>query len=326
MVFRPLLIIFAFLITWVAAGQTASLRGPVSGLIYDVPSRSIRPVAGFPGSSYLGQPALKDVEMAFIAPDGESALVVENGQVVLIRGLRNGNSTRFPVSELNGQVDRVSWASNSGSLVAYCSSMRRLLRLDVGTFPPMPGPSIDLSYLEGDVTGVVTNDDASLTVIGFRHPTQGGLYAVSEGAPAVQLSATRNPGAAIFGDSANVLYAIDRDARRILRFPNGVYGGWELLGFSGEGEPMADPVGIALSRNGQRLYVAGGVDRMIREYDLRSRELLVEIFLDVTPQDLSPLAATASVFVLAPRRSSEQPMWLLDTRSVPSVSFVPGGE
>lgn len=326
MMFRPLPAIFTFLITWVAAGQTASLRGPVSGLIYDVPSRSIRPVVGFPGSSYLGQPALRDVETAFIAPDGESALVVENGQVVLIRGLRNGNSTRFPVSELNGQVDHVAWASSSGSLVAYCSSMRRLLRLDVRTSPPMSGLSSDLSYVQGDVTGVVTNDDASLTMIGFRHPTHGGLYAVSEGVPPVQLSATKDPGAAIFGDSANVLYAIDRDARQILRFPNGVYGGWEALSFSGEGEPMADPVGLALSKDGQRLYVAGGVDRMIREYDLRSRELRLEIRLDVIPQGLSPLAGTSSVFALGPRRSREQPMWLLDTRSVPWVSFVPAGE
>jgi hypothetical protein len=326
MAFRPLSAVLAFLIACVAGGQTASLRGPVSGLIHDVPSRSIRQVVGFPGSSYLGQPALRNVETAFIAPDGESALVVENGQVALVRGLRNGNSTRFPVSELNGRVERVSWASGSGSLVAYCSSTRRLLRLDAGTSPPMPGPSIDLSYLEGEVTGVVTNDDASVTVIGFRHPTQGGLYAVSEGAPPVQLSATKNPGDAIAGDSANVLYAIDRDAMRILRFPNGAYGGWESLSFSGEGEPMADPVGIALSRNGQRLYVAGGVDRMIREYDLSSRELLLEIRLDAIPQGLSPLAATTSVFVLGPRRSGEQPMWLLDARSVPSVSFVPAGE
>jgi WD40 repeat protein len=326
MVFRPLPAVLAFLITWVAAGQTASLRGPVSGLIYDHPSRSIRPVVGFPGSSYLGQPALRDVETVFLAPDGESALVVEDGQVVLIRGLRNGNLTKILVSELNGQVDHVAWASSSGSLVAYCSSMRRLLRLDVRTSPPMSGPSTDLSYLEGDVTGVVTNDDASLTVIGFRHPTQGGLYAVSEGAPPVQLSATKDPGAAVFADSANVLYAIDRDARQILRFPNGVYGGWEWLSFSGESERLADPVGIALSPDGQRLYVAGGVDRMIREYDLRSLELLLEIRLDVIPQGLSPLPATSSVFVLGPQKGGEQPTWLLDARRVPSVSFVPAGK
>lgn len=326
MMLRPLPAILTLLITWVAAGQTASLRGPVSGLIYDVPSRSIRPVVGFPGSSYLGQPVLRDIEKAFLAPDGESALVLENGQVVLIRGLRSGNSTRFPVSELNGQVDHVAWAASSSSLVAYCSSIRRLLRLEVRTSPPVAGPPTDLSYIQGDVTGVVTNDDARLTVIGFRHPTQGGLYAVSEGFPPIQLSPTKNPGAAIFGDSVNVLYAIDREARQILRFPNGVNGGWELLSFSGESEPMTDPVGIALSPDGQRLYVAGGADRMIREYDLRSGELLLEIRLDVIPQGLSSLAATSSVFVLGPRTSSEQPTWLLNTRRVPSVSFVPAGE
>ena len=324
--FRVLTATFAFLTAWSAVGQMASLRGPVSGLIYDASSRSIRPVVGFPGSSYLGRPILRDLGKSFVAPDSESALVVENGQGVLIRGLLNEEPDRFPVPELTGQIDHVSWASNSDSLVAYCPSTRRLLRLDVRSSPPVSVPSSDLSYLQGDVTGVVTNDDASQTVIGFRHPTQGGFYALTQGAPALLLRATKDPGEAIFGGSANVLYVIDRETRQVLRFAEGLYGGCEPLSFLGESEPMADPVGMALSRDGQRIYVAGGIDRAIREYDLRSRELLAEIRLDVVPRDLSPLAATTSVFVLGSRKNSGQPLWLLDTRRVPSVSFVPLAE
>ena len=107
------LTIVAFLTSWPAVGQMAPLGGPVSGLIFDAPSRSVRPIIGVPGSSYLGQALLENIDNAFIAPDGESALVVANTQVLLIRRLRSGNPARLPVSGLGHRVDYVSWVPNS---------------------------------------------------------------------------------------------------------------------------------------------------------------------------------------------------------------------
>ena len=74
---RILLAVTALLMAGAAAGQMASLKGPISGIVYDAPSRSVRPVMGFPGSSYLGKAIVNDVQMASISPDGESALVIE---------------------------------------------------------------------------------------------------------------------------------------------------------------------------------------------------------------------------------------------------------
>ncbi len=321
---RPLLVIVSLLGACTLAGQTASMKGPVSGPIYDPSSRSIRPVMGFPGSSYLGKATLKDVEMASIAPDGETALVTEAGQTVLIRGLRSPDPDRLPVPDLVADPDYVTWALNAGAAVVYSSVSRQLQRIELLPSGLIVEPAVDLSHLEGEVTCLVTNADAKRTVLGLRHPTLGGLYAVSGGAPAVRLKALPNPGAAVFGNASNILYAIDRDTRQVLRFEDIASGGWDWLSFSGENEPLADPVGIAL--NGQRLYVAGGLDRTIREYDLDSRTVLSELSLDVPPRYLMPVAATTSVFVLGPPAKPGHPIWILSTRPVPSLSFVPSGE
>jgi WD40 repeat protein len=316
-----LLVLGAFFLLLPASSQTVALRAPATGLLYDAPSRSVRPLVGFPGSSYLGQPAFLELDNAFIAPDGEAALVVEGGKAALLHGLGSGTPTKAPLTALSGQVRVVAWSADSRSVVAYSSSTRSLLRFDIGN--STAAQTFDLSHLDGEVISIVTNHDASQTVIGLR---KGGLYAISEGTSVLLLTSEQEPGPAVFSQPGNILYAIEPRTRRVLRFAKGIYEGFEPLSFSGESEPLNDPIGLAVSRDSQRLFVAGGSDRVIREYDLRSRSLLLEIPLSFTPQSLSPLAPLASVFVVAARESIDRPVWLLDTRSGRSVSFAPAAE
>jgi hypothetical protein len=220
-------------------------------------------------------------------------------------------------------LDLVAWTSNSSTVVTYSSSARVLRWFDISMQSPVPGSQVDLSYLEGDVAALATNSDGGQTVIGVKHPTRGGFYALVDGAPAWQLSATSDPGNLLFANSGNVLYAIDRNSRRVARFPDGVKGGYEILSFSGESAPLADPVGLALSTDGQRLYMAGGIDHIIRAYDLQSRRSIGEISLSVKPSGLLPLGEAGPVLILGPQSNSHDPLWLLDLHSVPSVFFVP---
>jgi WD40 repeat protein len=319
------LLVGAFIALLPAFSQTVALRAPAMGLLYDAPSRSVRPLVGFPGSSYLGRPAYQEIDKAFIAPDGEAALVIEGGNAVLLQELGSGTPSKASIPELSGQIRVVVWSANSRSVVAYSGATRRVLRFNIGSAGATQTASFDVSHLDGEVISIVTNHDASQTVIGLRHPSKGGIYAISEGG-SMPLTAGQEPGPAVFSEPGSILYAVEPRTRRILRFARGVYEGSEPLNFSGEPEPLNDPIGLALSQNSQRLFVASGSDRVIREYDIRSGSLLLEIPLSFTPRSLSPLAPLASVFVVAARDSVEQPLWLLDTRSGRSVSFAPAAE
>ena len=323
---RILLVVVSLLTACTLAAQDISMKGPLSGLIYHASSRSIRPVVGFPGSSYLGKAVLKDIEVAAIAPDGDTALVTQAEQSFLIRGLLGPNPEPLPIPNLVAGADYVTWASNASTAVVYSSTSRQLQRIDLLPADIIVEPAIDLSALQGEVTCVVTNADATQTVIGLRHPTSGGLYAISKDVPALWLQALSNPGSAVFGRDSNTLFAVDRDTRRILRFEDIRSGGWEWLSFSGESQPLADPVGIALSPNGRTLYVAGGLDQAVREYDLGSRTLVSETVLEVVPQCLTPIASMNSVFILERRAKPGHPIWILSTRPAPFLFFVPADE
>ena len=81
-------------------------------------------------------------------------------------------------------------------------------------------------------------------------------------------------------------------------------------------------IGILRHRQGRW----GAADRLIRAYDLTARVLHSEIQLAAAPNMLAELAGTASVYLLASREKSGQPLWILDARLAPAVFFVPAGE
>jgi hypothetical protein len=311
--------------TGAAAAQTVSWKGPISGLVYDSPSRSLRPLVGFPGASYLGAAILPDIEAASIAPDGEAAFVVQNGRAALVEGLRGGNQRRLTLPESIPQFERVAWASDSRAAVVYSSSARQVRRLERGDSGLAAGPAIDLSGVKGEVTSLAANEDASRIVIGVRDPDDGGLYAVGDGF-LTRLVSLANPGPAAFARNGHTLYAVDRETKQLLRFSDPGSGGYEWLAFAGEEHALADPNGIIVSRDGRNLYVTGGADRVLRIYDLAARALLGEIALNAAPNRLAELPGTNSVFLLASREKSGQPIWILDARLAPTVFFVPAGE
>jgi hypothetical protein len=316
----------ALLAAWPVAAQVASWRGPVAGLVYDAPSRSLRPVVGFPGSSYLGTPVEADLDGAFIAPDGSAALIVQSGQASLAQGLRSASPTIVPISGIEGGADRVAWARNSSALVVFSAATRQLRRISLTGASPQVGAPVDLGSLTGDVTGLATDSDATQVVFALRGEEQAGFYAVPDGGAPFLLSATRDPGGASFATEPGALYLLDREAGRVLRFSRGIYSAPETLEFSGEPAPLADPVGLAVSADDQRLFVAGGTDRLIRIYSIGTRSVLLDVPVDESPLGLSPLAATNSLFLLGDRTLAKQPIWILDARVTPSVFFVPAGE
>ena len=66
------------------AGDQTSVGGPVSGFVFDQKQHTLRPMLGVPGSAYLGDALLANLDAAAVAPDGQSALVVQEGDLFRI--------------------------------------------------------------------------------------------------------------------------------------------------------------------------------------------------------------------------------------------------
>src|SRR5579885_1735285 len=72
------------------ADDRTSVSGPVSAFLFDSQTRSIRPMIGFPGASYMGDAVTTDVDAASVSPDGSAALAVRQGRIFRITGLKTG--------------------------------------------------------------------------------------------------------------------------------------------------------------------------------------------------------------------------------------------
>lgn len=320
--FRTILAVAVVLGAWPAAGQTVAWRGPISGLLYDSPSRALRPVIGFPGASYLGAALVTGIENAWIAPDGESALVIEGGRVVLIQNLRGEGQHRPVLPETVERLDQVAWSPDSRVAVLYSAATRQLWRIESGN--AAAAVAIDL-HVPGEVAALAADAAAGHILASIRHAEEGGFYAVQDGG-AARLIALANPGPAAFSRNGGVFFGVDLDTRQVLHCSASGSGSCEPLTFAGEQERLAEPRGIALSRDEKTLYVAGAAERVIRAYDLTARVLHSEIQLAAAPNMLAELAGTASVYLLASREKSGEPVWILDARLAPAVFFVPAGE
>lgn len=317
-------VVMGFLLGAGAPGQTVSWKGPISGLIYDAPSRALRPLVGFPGASYLGAPIVSGIDAGSISPDGESAVVLENGQAFLVESLRSGAPRKSRLPDSVDRLDLVAWSPDSRAAVVCSFAGRRIQRLALGDPEAASEAPIDLSSLPGEIASLAANENAARIVVGVRDAERGGFYEVTGGRAAL-LMPLRSPGSAAFDRATGAFFAVDLETRKVVRV-SGAGGSWEPLAFAGESEPLVEPLGLVVSKDGRFLYVAGAGDRAVRIYDLNSGSLLNEVQVSAVPDGIAELPAANSIFLLKSREKAGQPIWVLDARFAPSVYFIPAGE
>src|ERR1700722_2930768 len=81
------------------AGSSASVGGPVTGFVFDSEALTILPMLGIPGAAYLGSPVASLVAAASVSPDGNSALAVQVGRLVLYTGLRGAAPATVTIAD-----------------------------------------------------------------------------------------------------------------------------------------------------------------------------------------------------------------------------------
>src|SRR5512145_1242237 len=101
-------------------GQGIQVGGPITGMVYDAPSKSLRQILGMPGAARLGAPLLSEVDWASVAPDGRTAVVVVQGEARLVSSKDiTQDSSGTPILGLLNAPQFSCWAEDSASLVLY---------------------------------------------------------------------------------------------------------------------------------------------------------------------------------------------------------------
>jgi hypothetical protein len=308
-----------------ASGQDARLTGPVPGFVFDRTSKSIRPILGVPGSSYLGAAVIDGFDNASVSPLGISALATQAGKLYYIRNLDRDQPDSTPLDDAAPNAHRFAWSPDGLSAAVYAagSGQAQILRnLDPrdSSKTPAIGGAIDLSTLNGRVSALIF--DGKRLLIGSKAPGAGGVY-LADGQSAPKLLAQAANPVALSLDSANGdLYIADRDNDQI----------WMVHDYTGDATPMlfvdaragvSSPVGIRVSAAGKRLLIANSGSRGIDSLEISTRASLGHLDLDFAPGRMEALGSGS--LSLLNFGGPDGPLYVLDGAGDPAVYFVPAG-
>lgn len=277
-----------------ALAQDVAIRGPVSGMVYDQATHSLRTVMGVPGAAYLSR-ASAEGDAGSVAPDGARALLLRAGQLLLIDAAAGERS----LGAWAGTLDKVAWGAES---VAAASGAR------VQSFRLSPdGVQSDLFQADGTVEALAIGEDA--VVVG----TASGVYAMKAGESKL-LAAVEAADLEIAGSS---LFVADKQRGEIDRIAN-YADAPELSRVAGE---LPELTGIALSGDGKALLAAAGTK--LTSFDAATGALLAQLDLEFTPSGVEAMGK--GLFRLDGRAQATDPVQVASLADGLKVFFVPAG-
>lgn len=310
------------LVGWAAAcaGQTAALEGPVSGVMYDAPSRAIRTVNGIPGAAYLGAAAVSGLDAAWVAPDGEKALVERDGAWFLVTGLRGAEPQWRGLEGLAERPGAVAWSADGRKAAAALTGAIWVLD---GENPAAEPRVVGLDGAPGMVTALAVAGETVFAAM--AEEAGGGIYRT--GAEGVWTLLAAVKGAAKLSLSRDgTLYALDGGTGEIVEFRDAA--GEEtpapavVPAAAGEGA-----VAARVTADGKRLLVARGGDQPeVVVWDLSAQQEAGRMALDGPPEGLEALPGSPHVLVTQRKKAGDVITILAERAAQLSVFFVPAGE
>ena len=293
-----------------AADVIPAVHGPVTGFVYDAQARAIRPMLGLPGAAYLGAPVVSALEAASVSPDGSTVVGIQAGRLVVYTGINNAAPPARRVPAAISGADRFAWAPSSAAAVVYSSTQAQVINLS-GT--PEAGAPISLAGIPGELAALAF--DGSEIIAG----SSGGIYVVTAQGAIERLASAASPSAIALAGSD--LYFADQQANQIWQVSRYASQPAALL-FAAD-DSIVSPVGLQLSADGLRLYVANAGNLKLAIYGVATRTLLRTLALSTAPAGLQRFG-DPSVFLLNGATASRQPLYVLSDRGTDqAVYFVP---
>ena len=299
--------------------QTPSWNIPSSGYLYDAPARSIRPVVGFPGSAYLGASVIDGLEWASLAPNQKSALLVRDGALILIADVNSPE--QFATVGSVAPPRQALWSADSRR-AALLTAGGELIWLTSFDSWPTREAGWDLEDSR-EWTLLAADSSADKVLLASSAGADRQAWLASRTSPPVSIPLAGYPAAAVFASDNAGIFLVDAAGHQILRIDGLAGAPMATPVFSSE-LYLSTPVGMALSSDGSRLFVADGARKTIGIFDAVNGSLLSE--LPTEAETVSLTAISPGRFLLNTAAKSAGAFSFLDTNEPARVFFVPRGE
>jgi hypothetical protein len=291
------------------------IRGPVQGYVVDREARAIRPVNGIPGASFLGDPLDCGIAVDLAAINGARAVALaadtEQNRTAFITGLDATPSSNILEGTLANPVIMV--LSPSVRTAAIAGAEGTLQRITIGTdsAPRVEAPIV--TDTASAVTALAIDDTGNIL-----YASGDGIYAVPAGSSASALVTRVQSVSALVTKAQGFFYA-DNTANEVVaaRWESGAVA---LTVIAQERDGVQGPVGLDVSADGKRLYVANKDSATLLVWNLEFGARETELELASPPTRCQRLGADG---VLALNEGASVPLLLLDPGTTPRVVFVP---
>lgn len=313
-----LLLLLTTAVTGAVLAQEASLSGPIEGFTFDLPTASLRAVIGYPGSASFGPALLEGLDYGSVAPQKDYAIVFQGGNCLLVSHLGSGPLSPAPISSVAGQPDGITWSGDGSFAVLYSRGGNWIQTLSGLPLNPTAGAYVDVSSLGGSLSAVAIDAKGTQVAIAITGNVAG-VYLMRESQAFSSLLQLSNPIAVAFSTDGNTLFALDA-ATQQLSVLDLNSSACQTLTLDGLADPFAVGAPTA-QQNRQMVYVASRSDQLLREYDVSSQQVVLDLPLYFAPTGIEEFGRNS--FRVAARLHATDPLWLLTNSAPPAVYFVP---
>lgn len=303
------------------AAQQGRFEGPNSGLLFHLPSHSVRAILGVPGAAWLSSPFVRGLDFASVAPDGDRALIHSDSGWRLLDQLSETEPRFRPVEGVFDGVGRVAWNRKGSFAVLWSPTANGVQRIRISPNGVSVEAPESIAPLAGTITVLTVDSSGEYVVIGVQHPESGGLYVMERGGSPRLVAPMATPADAVFTGSGRRLFAADRSTRSLVELtdvlsPAAIFVDRENTG-------NMDPIALAVFEDS--LFVANASSHSLLVFSLAERRVTREITLEFEPAGLIPFSRQPLYLLRSPEGPGE-PAWLLDARQEPAIWFVPAAE
>lgn len=294
--------------------------GPVSGVLVESSTRSIRPIVGMPGSAYAGEATVSSYDYAAAAPGSQRALIAKDGVLYVLRRLDAGRPVWRELTNGTGDISFAAWSENAESIVLQPSGELRLDFWARLSQEPKKTGSVDISTLTERIESIAVDPEGKFAFAATQGEESGTLYYLKPGELPRMLLPLQRAGTMLLKE--DTLWVADRGRSEVFRLSN-----WDQMPQIQPAATLAhgieDPVGLALSRDGKLLWIASAGTRHVVGVDLNSSQVKYGMELDFTPTQMHRLGVDG-LFLLQDGVPGEAPAQVLDT-GARKVFFIPVG-
>ncbi len=300
-------------------GQLPGWGGPVSGLVFDPPTKSLRRIAGFPGAAQLSTPILENIEWSAPSPDGRRSIArTVSGETIWAEGIEQESPTLTTLAADLGPAVIAKWRRDSSAVRIYEPGCACFLTYNARKFgmPELTGASAPLDPSLRQISDFVWSDSTTIVA------AAGGLYGFDGTHPATAIAALGD-GVRYFLEQDGGMWAVRPSSGQILELHARSEAEAAMSIVAEDAARFGDVTAIASAPSG--LWVADRSTSRIYRLDRDSGAVSAALHVETSPSSLTRLN-DRSLWHLGDRLDLDRPLLVLDGAGTPQVFFVPGGD